>query len=346
MHLKLYTDRSYLPKSQKYIPLLVPFWGRIKEDDHLDGDRFEEYAQNGKNYFSIVSPQEADAFLLPGEWVPRNDNELAHQLTVLAKKFNKPLIIFFNSDSDENIPIENAIVFRTSFYNSSRKPNEFALPGWSIDFLKAYSGGRIVLREKQKKPVIGYTGYIDYYDVSSFLKHAYRLIKKKGKVHPGARCRGKASRFLSRNHDIETEFIFRPQCLTGSATPAQRSEYVRNIINTDYSLIARGGGNFSYRLYEVLSCGRIPLFINTDCVLPYDQLIDWKKYLVWIEVDKIETIAEAVADFHNSLSEDKFIEMQKNARALYEQCLSPIGFYSNIWHCLPGISRASGRITK
>jgi len=48
----------------------------------------------------------------------------------------------------------------------------------------------------------------------------------------------------------------------------------------------------SYRLYEALCCGRIPVFIDTDCVLPYDFMIDWKKYFVWVDQSELPLIAE------------------------------------------------------
>ena len=51
-------------------------------------------------------------------------------------------------------------------------------------------------------------------------------------------------------------------------------EYYENIKNSDYVLVFKRTGNFSIRLYETLMMGRIPIFINTDCLLPFNNHIN------------------------------------------------------------------------
>ncbi|NEP12115.1 MAG: exostosin family protein [Symploca sp. SIO2C1] len=107
------------------------------------------------------------------------------------------------------------------------------------------------------------------------------------------------------------------------------------MIQSDYILCCRGSGNYSYRLYETLCMGRIPIFINTDCTLPYDFLIDWKEYCVWIEESEIDQASSKLIDFHNSLSEKDFINLQYKCREIWLKWLSPEGFFSNFYHHLP-----------
>ena len=38
-----------------------------------------------------------------------------------------------------------------------------------------------------------------------------------------------------------------------------------------YGLCVRGFGNFSFRLGETLMMGRIPILIDTECILPFDR---------------------------------------------------------------------------
>jgi len=338
--LKLFTDQKYLPKGHRYVPLLYPFWGFLPEGPQsIDFDRFVDYTANGSSLFSLTLVEDADALLFPCEWWSRC-REMT-EMEKLAKEYGKPIIVFFNSDSCEEIPVQNGIIFRTSLFASQRRLNEFALPGWSRDFLKAYLDGRIRLRDKQEYPIIGYTGYIDYHYALGYFVNLCSGIKKRGQMHPGAHLRGKAVKYLTQSRSIETNFLIRDRsgsamarCFSREKNEVLRKEYVQNIVESDYLLVVRGGGNFSYRLYEVLSCGRIPVFVNTDCVLPFDHIIDWKRYMVWLEAEDIETIASKIVEFHSKLSNKEFHDLQLNARRLYEEWVSPIGFHSQIHRCL------------
>ena len=108
-----------------------------------------------------------------------------------------------------------------------------------------------------------------------------------------------------------------------------RREYVENIAESDYVLCARGIGNFSYRLYETLSMGRIPIFIDTDCVLPLDFDIDWRDYCVWVDTGDVDRIGDRVLEFHESLSDAEFEERQRAARRVWETHISPEGFFAS-----------------
>jgi len=101
---------------------------------------------------------------------------------------------------------------------------------------------------------------------------------------------------------------------------------VQNIVASDYVLCVRGSGNFSYRLYETLSCGRIPVFVDTDCVLPLEDEIDWRALCVWVDAGRVDTIADSVRSFHERLSPEAFVELQRRARATWQELLSPLGF--------------------
>ena len=109
-----------------------------------------------------------------------------------------------------------------------------------------------------------------------------------------------------------------------------KKEFFDNIINSDYSLATRGKGNFSHRLYEILCCGRIPLFVNTDCVLPFENQINWKEHCIWVEYKDIKYFDKIINEFHNSIDSNSFIRMQQSNRILWKEWLSPEGFYLKI----------------
>jgi hypothetical protein len=152
-------------------------------------------------------------------------------------------------------------------------------------------------------------------------------------------------RQLGRNPRLRRNFVLRQHFFGGvwqraetdwSAVRAYRLEYVRNMVESDYVLCVRGDGNFSYRLYETLSCGRIPVFVDTDCVLPFHDELDWKSHCVWVDSRDVSRIDEIVLEFHERLSDREFVALQQSCRELWQRFLSPEGFFSHFYLHLSG----------
>jgi len=86
----------------------------------------------------------------------------------------------------------------------------------------------------------------------------------------------------------------------------------------------------SCRFYEILSLGRIPLFIDTDCVLPLEDIISYEDFMLRIDYKNIDNICKAVDDFYSKTGDEDFLKMQKNAREVYEKYLTPVNFLQYI----------------
>ena len=106
-------------------------------------------------------------------------------------------------------------------------------------------------------------------------------------------------------------------------------EYVRNMVESDYALCLRGGGNFSYRLYESLCCGRIPVIVDTDLILPFPDRIDWRSLSVWVERTDIDRIDARVASFMTVSLQKTSLHYSANA-ATWQRYLSPEGFFQTL----------------
>jgi hypothetical protein len=321
--LKIYSDRSEVPAGTPHTVMLTPFWGKNPAaTNDPDAGRFDEYAAIGTRFLELTTLEEADVAVFPLDWssVERDEQiASARHFVHRAAAAGKPSIVFFVSDSDEPLPVEPTAVVRTSLYRSRRRQNDFAQPGWSEDFL-SYLGNEPIIRRKAAKPVVGFCGLVP-----------------RSPFSPARRVRGGALRALERDRAVETNFRRKRRFLGGmlahgsfeTTARAARDEYVHNMVESDYVLCARGAGNFSYRLYETLSCGRIPVFVDTDCVLPYDFLVDWRDYCVWIDVTDLDRTAEIVAEFHERLTDKEFEELQRSCRRFWEEYIRPVGFFSN-----------------
>jgi hypothetical protein len=314
--------------------MFFPFWGKNPEDpDDPNTGRFDRYTEIGADLFRLAPLEEAAAAVVPFDWSSAVEPELieaANEFAARTRAAGKPVLVFFVSDADEPVPVEDAIVLRTSMYRSQRRPREFAQPAWSEDFLERYFGGQLPLR-RRGKPVVGFCGLAP--------RVQRRLLRFREHAHPAADVRARALQVLRDAKGIDANFVIRSHFLGGAIVNGRvdpavmqrvRREYVDNMSGSDYVVCARGAGNFSYRLYETLSLGRIPVFVDTDCVLPFDFELDWREYCVWVDEGEVERAGEIVSEFHERLSDDDFVEFQRECRRLWEERIAPEGFFAHL----------------
>ncbi len=348
MKLKIFSDRCFLPAGIPHEPIFYPFWGSAPEKLALPGaayyEAFDRYLEVGKTCFELVPLEAADVVIFPGNLERVFCPEylcLATDLAAQAKQAGKPTLGFFWGDcSDIQLPIACDIVLRNSLYRTSRSPSDFAYPNWTVDFTATYFDGSVPIRQKSAKPTIGFCGFIGQPNLKLYAKqllYQFRKIAGRGFPPPhytGHLFRDKALAWLSKSDRVQTNFILRDRMGFVGQSPEihqiYRMEYVNNMKDSDYILCCRGYGNYSYRLYEILSAGRIPVFIDTDCVLPYDFELDWKTYCIWISQRELPKIGEVIAEFHENLSPQDFIDLQHKCYDLWKKRLSPEGFFGNL----------------
>ena len=148
--------------------------------------------------------------------------------------------------------------------------------------------------------------------------------------HPisGTRLRRKVLNLLSKSKEIQTNFQIR-NSFGGQKINSRKYilEFWQNMLKSPYTLCVRGAGNYSARFYESLAMGRIPVLVNTDCILPLDNKINWKQHCVIINGTNVDNLAEILTDFHNNLSSNSFNELQKVNRELWCSSLTFHGFF-------------------
>lgn len=293
----------------------------------------------------------ANFLILPLTWnyyVDQNQLHLATEASLTAIKNGKELILFSEGDFTAEIPFRNKLLFERCTYASRRNKNGskvFAMPSFVSNYTKKYCQGNLKIREKGRIPVVGFCGqaagtWIDFMRrefVNLYRRLSYKLKLRKWEPAPfeTTRFRQMILRTIQQNPGIHTNYLLRRRYRAGYLPKVKddfhssRLEFVQNILDSDYTVCVRGGGNFSVRFYEALSLGRIPIFVDTDCILPYDKLIDYRQYCVWVEQDEIPHIAEKIIDFHNGLSENRFKELQEACYRLWSERFSRQGFYSH-----------------
>jgi hypothetical protein len=81
--------------------------------------------------------------------------------------------------------------------------------------------------------------------------------------------------------------------------------YLNIMSKSRFTLAPRGYGRTSFRLYEALRLGSIPVYIYDEPWLPYTEEIDWSKMAVLVHVDELGGIYERLC----SITEDEVAAM-------------------------------------
>jgi len=288
----------------------------------------------------------ADLCLLTYQWpyyVNQGLISQAQEEVRAAQQHGKPLVIFSAGDSSANVPFQDVILFDGSAVRPLPSLRYLsAQPPYTADYLEQYCAGQLQVRPKRALARIGFCGQAS----TSPLQGAWRSLRLK--VQQSQYKRGKRKwqpppfettsfrtqvlRQFDYQPGLETDYLLRSRYHAGDLRDKQaqalaKRQFVENILGTDYTVCMRGGGNFSVRFYETLCLGRIPVFINTGCVLPFDDQIPYHEIFPWVELDQLENAAQIVRDFHARLTGEDFEGLQRRCRALWEEHMTPTGFH-------------------
>jgi hypothetical protein len=357
MSIKLHYPPELLPLGHP-VDLLVPFVGISNPEfspGRLLANTFSEYINNAANYFEFTSIDECEVALLPIFYDPYNEDDsykasISSFLDLTRDKKKKVFIFLDTFKEDHDIHWENAIIFTRAVRKSRQQKNVYSYPIFFEDYIKHYQDDELVLRNKSEKPVVGFCGYSPPFGIKFGKSKIIGLIKMAAnyaglmRIFPDKSSHSTRARVLwrllrsgkvSTNFRIKELFAFGPkgQLNTGDTKESDyefRKNFVNNIVESGYTVGVRGIRNTSIRFFETTCCGRIPLFINTDCVLPFDFLIDWNSLLPWVEETKLESTDDILYKFHENISNQEFIARQRKMRFLWKEYLSVDGFFKNI----------------
>ena len=70
--------------------------------------------------------------------------------------------------------------------------------------------------------------------------------------------------------------------------------------NSVFGLIAAGAGPHSYRFYEVIAVGSIPMVFIDDIVFPAFHFLDWDKCVVTVKEADLFKIPDIAEDLFNN----------------------------------------------
>lgn len=331
--LALYVDPSW-KRDGIHTTLLFPFWGNPTSEESLFSKEMHDSYPYDTSFYHITDDiTKADMVLPPyrHQWFLRYDPELFKECVGVAQEAKLPLLIDGTGDIEYPIQMPNAYILRIGGYRFEHEEGRIQIPPASDDLLERCKGGQLEYRHKSAaKPVVGFAGWARLslkQRTKNFFKELPTRVtgifnRKYFAKIKGVRWRELAVEVLKRSDKVSCNFLLRSS-FSGSAKTAEkdlrtlRQELVDVVVESDYGLDVRGDANASSRLYEILSLGRIPVIVDTERILPFANVVDYKKFSLMVDFRDIQNLPERIVEFHDSLTDEQFVSMQKMAREAY-----------------------------
>ena len=306
---------------------------------------------NPQNIILVKELKAADIFLIPmpiNYYSEKNIMYIKNKYDKYPSKYNLKVFGFVSGDFGKDyLEYKNINFFRMNGFKSRFVENNIGFPATLSDqYQILFKKDNILINNKPKIPHISFCGHATNSKMV-YLNQTFIFFRENYKrflenpfrndyeiFFQSAALRYKILKNLEQNESIKTNFIFREKYRAGaSSTDSRRNttlEYYENILSSDYVICIRGSGNFSIRLYETLMMGKIPIFIDTDCILPHMNIINWKDHVVWVDWDDVDNISKKILDFHSKISNNEFKNLQLKNRKLWLDKLNPSWTLNNL----------------
>jgi len=96
------------------------------------------------------------------------------------------------------------------------------------------------------------------------------------------------------------------------------TDYLEELRNASFALCPRGCGPTTYRIYEALAAGTIPIYITDQPIFPYEDEVDWKNLVIVVTPDKLAEIPKIVT----SISEEECFAWRRRMKQFCEKYLT------------------------
>merc|ERR1712048_744364 len=77
-------------------------------------------------------------------------------------------------------------------------------------------------------------------------------------------------------------------------------DYWETLQRTRYALHIHGSQPFSPRLFECIVAGAVPIIIAPGYVLPFEEILDWQRFSLYVEPSQVSNLYDIVAGVNES----------------------------------------------
>ncbi len=289
-------------------------------------------------HYRLTGPGEAEFALLARPYEEAGRREVA-AFVRRAERHGLRTIVFSASDV-EPVMAASSVVLVQPGPTRGAQPHATSV---TLPYFFTDRAGPIRPRHEGSRPRVVFCGQAaNRRGISTVNAVVRAALIARNRIHPTVvppplgghlRLRAAALQRLAEHPGVEHRFVIRDRYRAGAATQADvdrtQDEFDANLNDGDYALCVRGVGNFSARLYEALSFGRIPVLVDTGGVLPFEDRIDWRQICVWVDPSALDQIGDLVVAAHDE-GDAQGLRSPEALRRIWLDHLTEQGFFETL----------------
>ena len=328
--------KAYCPEPLAHVPVHPLFYFKYQPGERPRG-LFKENLP--PNYFEhdvayVGAATKAEVIVLPNNFTSFDSAAEAYVAGHAdeAERLGIPLFLFSFGDFTDRLHFDpRAYIFRLSIYRSALGPRDISVSTLTEDLGQA----GIHVRSRGSVPRVSFCGQAGYQTFKQWIKYYLKVLAYTGRParRLGVYWRRRMMQACRNSKWVTTTFIIR-RSFSGAQRTIEldpvlaRQEFVDSIIGADFVLAPKGDGNYSNRFLEALSLGRIPVYVDTDMVLPLEEIIDYTKIAVRVPMHQVVQTPQYIKKFYDALTEGEWRERQELARTTFATYLRHDSFFA------------------
>ena len=111
----------------------------------------------------------------------------------------------------------------------------------------------------------------------------------------------------------DSDFLFTQGGWDITVSQDKLNHFIDTTNRSKFALCPRGYGKSSFRLYETMQIGAIPVYVSDDHYLPWSDEIDWSEFCVLVKQEQIPDLKSIL----QAVSEEKYNNMLKRIKEVY-----------------------------
>ncbi len=119
---------------------------------------------------------------------------------------------------------------------------------------------------------------------------------------------------LCQEYDIETGYVFSIQNWAQLVRINRFEDFIHKTQNSIFALAPRGYGATSFRLYETMQLGAIPVYVSDKHWLPWQDELNWNELCVILKPEQIPYMDNILKRY----SDNQLNEMRQKIKSVYD----------------------------